>query len=128
MEEQIVYVAALSGGRVMGLTCEDISSVTRGAKIIELALYPATLAITLSPMKAQLIASLAELGLTMANPAVLGATIIGATGVVVVYLILREKIEECSRMDRQQLKESILRELERKYGVNGNGVELKISR
>jgi hypothetical protein len=125
MDPQVFFVAG-TGPRMMGLTCEDLRGAVRAAQIVEMALYPATLALTLSPAKAELMATLAQLGLTMANPAVLGVTIIGATGVVVLYLVMKNTLEECERLDQVRLKNAILQEVEAKYGISGRGVPLKV--
>lgn len=125
---QLLTVSATARGGVMGLRCEDLRGLHDAIRAIELALYPATLAITLSPMRDQLIAGLAELGLTMANPAVLGVTVLTATGAVVVYFILKKTMDECDRMDEQRLKESIIRELELKHGLSADPRSLRIRR
>lgn len=101
-----------------GLTCEDIRQYGDAVNVIRAALMPATTAMLLAPGAKDMIAGeLAELGLTYANPAVLGVTVIGATGVTVAYFILKVKMDECERMARDQLKEEIGEELQRKYGL-----------
>ena len=115
-------VVALNGDSVFveakGLTCEDLKFYGEAIKMVKAAILPATTAILLAPeLKESLVAELAALGLTYANPAVLGVTVIGAAGVSVFYIVLQKKISDCEAMDRQQLKEQIEAEILRKYGL-----------
>lgn len=121
-----VLIAAYSGPKLMGLTCEDLKGFKEAVSAIDMALYPATLAITISPARDLIRAELAGLGLSMANPAVLGVTVIGAFGVVTLYFILRRTMEECEEIAREDLRRDILREVEKKYGISARGVQLNL--
>lgn len=123
---EIVVVAYRAGApAMMGLRCEDLKRYTEAVEMIGLALYPATLAMTRSP---EVFAALAEMGLTMANPAVLGVTVLGATGAVVFYIVLKKTMDECEQYEKEQLRRSILKEMELRYGLKGPHVQLEVKR
>lgn len=109
-----LYLAGYSG---RGLTCEDLKSAQDLVQIVRMVLMPAELAIVLSGSSAMLTSELATLGLAMSNPAVLGVTVIGATGVSVFYIVMKAKLAECEKVDRLALKSEILKELESQYGM-----------
>jgi hypothetical protein len=120
------FILADYRGGAFGLTCEDLKSLKGAYEATTMALYPATLAMVLTPARAQILAELELLGLTMANPAVLGVTVIGAFGVVTVYFVLKASMEECERMDQARLKQEIVREMERKYGLDARRANLEL--
>ncbi len=126
-ESDLLIYAVYQGG-VMGLTCEDLKSLKGAYEATSLALYPATLAVLLSPAKAQILAELELLGLTLANPAVLGVTVIGAFGAVTVYFVLKTTLDECERMDQERLKQEIVLEMERKYGLDARRATLDLKK
>ena len=103
-----------------GLTCEQIKSLPHLGEIISIGLMPATVALAAPGVSGMLTAELAALGLTLANPVVLGVTVIGATGVSVIYLVMKQTMEECEKADRQALRNEIIRELEMQFSVQGS--------
>lgn len=117
----VLTVLTLQDG-AYGLSCKDVRALTKGARAIEIALMPALLALKLSSAPKILAGELAALGLTYSNPAVLGITVIGATGVAVFYIVLNQTMEECDRLDQRRLEEAVLLELERKYEMNPRGI------
>lgn len=125
---EMIYLAKAGGPNLGGLTCEDLKNIGDKIDDIQMVLYPASLAIILSPARDEIIAELSALGLSMANPAVLGVTIIGATGAGVIYLVLKKTFKECEALEREQIKESILEEIEHKYGIRAPRAELELRR
>ena len=112
-------LAAGSAPMSSGLTCQDLKSYGEAVSLVRAAIMPATTAFLLAPgAKDLLIADLAGLGLTFANPAVLGVTVLGAAGVSVIYIVLQKKLADCEAMEKEQLKEQIVEELARKYGLH----------
>lgn len=127
-EAQVVFVAGNGRPGFMGLTCEDLKGIREAINATEMVLYPATLAITMTPARDLIASEIAALGLTMANPAVLGVTVIGAFGVVTVYFVLKKTMEDCEKMEREELRRSILLEIERRYGIQGGKVDLQLKK
>lgn len=104
----------MSTGRTsIGLRCEDINNFRYGLEVMKITALPALMALRSPAVHAQLI----ELGLTAANPAVLGVTVLGASGYVVIYLILKKTIEECDAMAKDEFRKSIIKEMQIKYGL-----------
>lgn len=126
-ESDLLIYTAYQGG-AMGLTCQDLKSLKGAYEATSLALYPATLAMILTPARAQILAELELLGLTMMNPVVLGVTVIGAVGGVTVYFVLKASLDECERMDQARLKEEIIREMEQKYGLDARRATLEFKK
>lgn len=104
----------ISAGRTsIGLRCEDLNNFRYGLEVMKITALPALMALRSPAVHAQLI----ELGLTAANPAVLGVTVLGASGYVVIYLILKKTIEECDAMAKDEFRKSIIKEMQIKYGL-----------
>ncbi len=104
----------MSAGRTsIGLRCEDLNNFRYGLEVMKITALPALMALRSPAVHAQLI----ELGLTAANPAVLGVTVLGASGYVVIYLILKKTIEECDAMAKDEFRKSIIKEMQIKYGL-----------
>lgn len=99
----------------IGVRCEDWKSLDRARNYIGLALMPASIAALRHPA---LGAELAAAGLTFANPAVLSVTLVGAVGIATFNIILNASLEECARIERDELKNVIMKELEQKFGMN----------
>lgn len=125
-EPRFHYAAAGVYRGKLGLSCEDLSSLTKGVQVLELGLYPATLALSHPAARSAIAGELAALGLTMANPAVLGVTVLTASGVVVFYFILKADIEACEQMNREQLREEIVKEVKTQLGISARGVPIGI--
>ncbi len=102
-----------SGRTSLGFRCDNIKNYRYGLEVMKVTTLPAMMALKSPAVQAQLI----ELGLTAANPAVLGITVLGASGYVVIYLILTKTIEECEAMDQEIYKQSIIKEMETKFGL-----------
>lgn len=112
----------------VGLTCDQLNQLQEAYETTKLVLWPASLAVLLTPARAEIAAQLELLGLGLSNPAVLGVTVIGAFGVVTVYFVLKAAMEDCERMDRQRLREEIVREIERKYRLDASRATFEVKR
>lgn len=122
---EMILVATNSG--FAGMSCQDLKSTFEAAQLVGIVLMPATLALKTPGVREGVVTELAALGLTFSNPAVLGVTVIGAVGVVTVYLVMKSSLDECERQNRDQLKQEILREIKQSYpGSNGSNVPLEI--
>lgn len=122
---QFVLVSASSG--IAGMSCQDIKSTFEAAKVIGISLMPVSLALRMPGVREGIGADLTALGLTLADPAVMGVTLVGSIGIVTVYLIMKSSLDECERQDREQLKQELLQELKQSYpGTNGSDVPLEI--
>lgn len=102
------------------LSCHDLRAIDSTLSIIKLALIPASFALRDPSVGAALSGDLLTAGLTIANPAVLGVTVVGAVGVVTFYVVLKQSLEDCARQDRDQLKQEILNEVQARYGASGS--------
>lgn len=127
-ESDAFLFLAADRGEFMGLTCDELRQYKGAAEAIQVALYPATVALMSAPARSMLAAELTSLGLTMANPAVLGVTVVGAVGVTTFYFIMKATLEECDQMDQARLKEAIAREIEQRYGLKTKNLPLEIRR
>ena len=117
----LIVPAAFSSDDVYAMnlsrsSCQEMKSAKEAIEMAGLVLWPARTAIKMAGVGSAIDASIEALGLS--NPAVLGVTVIGATGVVVVYLILRQTVAECEHQDRDDFKQQIFEELESKYGIH----------
>lgn len=126
------YVLAGGGTTSIGATkiamsCQDLKVLFEGAQVINMALMPAMLAMQAPGMREIILADLAAAGLTLANPVVLGVTVIGAFGVVTVYFIMKKSMEECEAAERRQFEKDLLNKLKQAYpGVKGQNVPVEI--
>lgn len=103
--------------------CEKLKGFKSGFDYVSMSLLPVSIAMRSPAVTLQL----AELGLTLANPAVLGVTVLGASGYVVIYFILKKSFEECEALEKEELRESIVKELSSKYKMQSSGrVDLRI--
>ena len=107
---QHFYVA-----RASGIRCEDWQSISKATRYASLILAPASFAALKNPAIG---AELAAMGLTLANPAVLSVAVVGVFGVTTFNIILNASLEECDRMEKAELRETLMRELETKYGLS----------
>lgn len=103
------------------IRCEDLRSVQEGISIASVAILPASTVLRVPGVKATLGAELASMGLTLANPAILTVTVVGAVGVATLYFVLKKTLEECEQENQAMLKQSLLQEIERKYGLSPHG-------
>lgn len=99
------------------MTCEQLKVTQESFEIFSMVLMPASIALNSPGVRSILATELAYLGLTLANPAVLGVTVMGAIGISTMYIVLRQTLKECERMDQERLRRELIRELEEKYGV-----------
>ncbi len=103
--------------------CENLKGFKSGFDYVSMSLLPVTVALRSPAFALQF----AELGLTLANPAVLGVTVLGATGYVVIYFILKKSMDECEALEKEELRTSIINELSSRYKMRSSGrVDLKI--
>ncbi|MGZ3768269.1 MAG: hypothetical protein ACXVCP_15950 [Bdellovibrio sp.] len=99
-----------------GLSCESLKSSKEAVELVSAALLPVSVALNASPqVRNALMTDLAAMGLTLANPAVLTATVIGSVGVATFYIIVRKSFQECAEFEKAALKEAIINELQRQY-------------
>ena len=106
---------------VAALTCQDLKTYKEGFIYTSLALSPAVLVIRANPaVKAMLLTEMMRLGLTLSNPVVLTVTVLGATGMAVIYIILKKEMDECEKMEAELLKKQIVRELKDDLGLSPN--------
>lgn len=111
------------------MTCEQLKSAEESLEILSMVLMPASLALSSPGVQPLLAAELVSLGLTLANPAVLGVTVLGAVGVSTIYILVRQSLRDCERMEREVLKRALIKELEEKYGIrSGQNPGLKFKR
>lgn len=103
-----------------GMSCEQLQAAEDSLEIFSLVLMPASIALNSPGVKPILAAELASLGLTLANPAVLSVTVIGAVGISTIYIVLQQSLKECERMEKEQLRQALLLEMARKYGARGS--------
>ena len=97
------------------MSCQDLKTAKDAVTLVSLALYPARAALRFSGVGAELGASMLALGLS--SPAVLGVTVIGASGLAVVYIILKQTQDDCAKQDQNEFKKQLFQEIESKYGV-----------
>lgn len=121
----IVMVSTQSG--FAGMSCEDLKSTFEAAQIIGMSLLPASAILQTPGVREEIAAELAGLGLTLANPAILGVTVLGTVGLVTVRFVMKASLKECESRQREDFKQEILREIKNKYpGVTGHNVPLEI--
>lgn len=123
------YLLALTSGQSNGISCETIRDLDETISVVNLALLPAAAFLRNPTVSAALAADLAAMGLTFANPVVLGVTVIGSVGIATFYIVLRQSLEDCEQQEREALKKEILYELQNKYGAAAApGVQLEIKK
>lgn len=111
----------LAGGSgFAGLSCKDLKSTIEATHVISMALMPVSVALSAPGAKEQIAGSLAAYGLTLANPAVLGVTVLGAVGVVTIYFVMKKSLDECEAQEREQLRQDLLRDLKNSFNTNGD--------
>ena len=98
------------------VSCHELKSAKEAIEMAGIALMPAKAAMKLPGVGAAIDASIEALGLL--NPAVIGVTVVGATGVAVVYIVLKRSVSDCERQDREDFKQQVFHELEGKYGIH----------
>ncbi|MGZ3769337.1 MAG: hypothetical protein ACXVCP_08415 [Bdellovibrio sp.] len=102
----------------IGLSCETLKSSKETFDLISTSLLPVSVALNVSPeIHNAFMAELSSIGLTIANPAVLAATVVGTVGVATFYIILNKSFEECAEFEKNDLKESIIKEISQKYNL-----------
>ena len=110
-----------------GLSCQDLKSAVEATQVLSMALLPVSVALRTPGAREEIAASLASYGLTLANPAVLGITVLGAAGVVTIYFVMKHSLDECERQDREQLRQDLLQDLKRSFpGMSDAGAPLEI--
>lgn len=123
------YMMAAPLASSNGLTCETIHALNDTVSVVNLALLPAVAFVKNPSISAALAADLATAGVTLANPVVLGVTIVGGVGIATFYVVLRQSLEDCEQQEREALKQEILSELQAKYGAAaGPNVQLEIKK
>ena len=121
----IVLVATEIG--FAGMSCQDIKSAFKAAQILGIVLMPVSLALRTPGVREEIARDLATYGLTLANPAVLGVTVIGSVGLVTVYFVMKNSLEECERHDREELKQELLRDLKHGFpSSSGSNVPIEV--
>ena len=106
-----------SGPRVHGFSCERLRRIGDSLTMLNVALIAPNLALRNPTLQRLLTTHIAKVGPLMSNPAFLTVTLIGATGITVGYFMLKNSIEECQSLEREQLKQMIVEELESRLDV-----------
>lgn len=97
-------------------SCETIGQLVKAADVVHMAIMPALIALKTPGVREELAAQLAALGLTFANPAVLGVTVLGAFGYVTIYLVLKTEVENCNNLRMQTvIKQEVEQRFKLKY-------------
>lgn len=98
-----------------GLRCEDLKTLKNAVTYSSIALMPVSTAMALNPgLQTELMAAgVAVLGST----AVITIGVVGASSVAAAYFILKPTIDECERQDHDTLRDSVMREMQQKYGL-----------
>lgn len=97
-----------------GMSCDTVKQLVNAADVVHMAIMPALLALRTPGIREELAAQLAAMGLTLANPAVLGVTVLGAFGYVTVYLVLKTTAENCTN---KRMQEMIRQEVESRLNL-----------
>lgn len=115
--EPMIFLASNSPTSAIGMSCETLKNFSSAAEWVQLSIIPTILAAKMTGIPEALLA---------ANPAVLGVTVIGASGAIVVYVVMKASLEECAAMEKEQLKKEIMKELSQKYGLKAKTSTLTI--
>jgi hypothetical protein len=117
-----VFVVDLGSG-FAGMSCQDLKSTFEAAQIVGMTLLPVSVALKTPGVREEIAGELATLGLTLANPAVLGVTVLGSVGIVTIYFVMKASIKDCEAREREQLKQELLEELQKSYsGAAGSNI------
>ncbi|WP_347358777.1 hypothetical protein [Bdellovibrio sp.] len=134
-DESLLFEGCVSSGKQnyyyglskSAISCRDLKSLNEGLQIVNMAVLPATVALRTPGIREALSTELATLGLSLANPAVLTITVVGAVGIASLYFVVKRKTEDCARQDRESLKRQLLEEIERRHGLRGSeNVDLRV--
>jgi hypothetical protein len=107
------YVLVSNQSGFAGMSCQDLKSMVEGMKMVSIAILPAT-SLMKNPAVAKLTAaSLETLGIAVGGTAVLSVTVFGAIGFATVYIVMKQSLNECEKMDKQQFKQDVIREIEK---------------
>ena len=109
--EARIFLVSAQGG-FAGMSCQELKSAFEFVQISSMVLLPVSIVLKTPGVREEIAAQMAAMGLTLLNPVTLGVTVIGSVGVVTVYFVMKESLEECQRRDREQFKQELLRELE----------------
>jgi hypothetical protein len=122
-----LFILVSNDGGFAGLTCQELKSTLEAAQILGMVLMPVSVALSTPGVREQVFAELAGLGLTLANPAVLGVTVLGSVGFVTVYFVMKESLRECEQRERDQFKKDLIEEIRLAYpGVLVDDAPLEI--
>lgn len=99
-------------------TCEELKSAQTALEAISAAIIPVSRVLANPQVKEALMSELSSLGMTLSNPAILAATVIGAVGITTVYIVIHKSVQECAELDQQEFKQSLHDELAQKYNIN----------
>lgn len=102
---------ARSGG---GLTCDMVEGIFGAAEAVHMAVVPAAMVLNVPGVREEILGQMATMGVTLANPAVLGIGVIGALGYVTVYFVLKTEAKACQKAEMQ---DAIRREVEERLRI-----------
>ncbi|MGZ3723343.1 MAG: hypothetical protein ACXVA9_10455 [Bdellovibrionales bacterium] len=107
-------IIAVGQNGTMGMSCETVKGIVGAAQTVNVVIMPVMLALKAPGVGPELAAELATMGLTLANPAVLGVTVLGAFGYVTVYFVLKKTVEDC---DNARVKELVNIQIEERLNI-----------
>lgn len=103
-----VLVPVVDRPAALGLTCDETKNLFKAAEAINMTILPATIVLRTPGVRESIMAEMAAMGLTFANPAVLGVTVLGSVGYVTIYFVLKASLEECENLRfQEQLKREV---------------------
>lgn len=97
--------------------CDEFRKLRQGFEYISATLVGMwTLLRSLDPrLKSQLLLQSLRLGIAGGHPAVLMVTVMGATGMYVLYIVSKVQVEECRQVEMQRLRSQIQIDLLREF-------------
>ena len=93
-------------------TCNTATTLLESAQAVNMVLMPALFVLKTPGVPEELAKDLAGMSLTLANPAVLGVTVLGAFGYVTVYYAVKLTVDDCKKQEVQdQIKQEVEEQL-----------------
>lgn len=106
-----------------GQFCPYLKSYIEGFEVSQMLISPILLIFLGPGARETIMAQMASVGVTLANPVVLTVVGVGAGAAVTLHIWVRRSLAECEQMEQQELKRILMEELQRKYGARPNGNE-----
>ncbi|HPI41007.1 MAG TPA: hypothetical protein PLJ21_09385 [Pseudobdellovibrionaceae bacterium] len=111
-------------------TCQKIEKFNHAAKAISIGIIPIGAVALVPGVKQALYKSILDVGILLgSSPAIATISIMTGTGLFIAYVVLQATILECQTMKSEHLKQEILEDLYKKYGVfpANHNIPLKIN-